>query len=205
MRLTPGIAPQMAAVKPPAGKVGVEEEEVQLRRLRMVLTSTNVKNLEKGVCLPASMYRHLAVACLCLLPHTIPHTACREFVEKAKAQEIKVRGPVRMPVKTLRITTRKTPNGEGTKTWDRYEMRIYKRILDFQSQFESLKSITDIMYVVLLVVYENVLQGPERLTHPCAQHRPGSQRGHHGPGVGVVLVTPTLKLVFSPTLCNSAA
>ncbi len=69
-------------------------------------------------------------------------------MEKAKAQEIKVRGPVRMPVKTLRITTRKTPNGEGTKTWDRYEMRIYKRILDFQSQFESLKSITDIMYVV---------------------------------------------------------
>lgn len=68
-------------------------------------------------------------------------------MEKAKAQEIKVRGPVRMPVKTLRITTRKTPNGEGTKTWDRYEMRIYKRILDFQSQFESLKSITDIMYV----------------------------------------------------------
>ncbi len=69
-------------------------------------------------------------------------------MEKAKAQDIKVRGPVRMPVKTLRITTRKTPNGEGTKTWDRYEMRIYKRILDFQSQFESLKSITDIMYVV---------------------------------------------------------
>lgn len=78
-----------------------------------------------------------------------PHTACKEFVEKAKVQEIKVRGPVRMPVKTLRITTRKTPNGEGTKTWDRYEMRIYKRILDFQSQFESLKSITDIMYVRL--------------------------------------------------------
>ncbi len=39
----------MAAVKPAAGKVGVEEEEVSLRRLRMILTSTNVKNLEKGM------------------------------------------------------------------------------------------------------------------------------------------------------------
>lgn len=38
----------MAAVKP-AGKVGVEEEEPVLRRLRMILTSTNVKNLEKGM------------------------------------------------------------------------------------------------------------------------------------------------------------
>lgn len=132
--------PQMAAVKPPAGKVGVEEEEVQLRRLRMILTSTNVKNLEKGAC-PISASN--PTQCM----DTSHTTACREFVEKAKAQEIKVRGPVRMPVRTLRITTRKTPNGEGTKTWDRYEMRIYKRILDFQSQFESLKSITDIMYV----------------------------------------------------------
>lgn len=117
--------------------------------------------------------------CLMALSPAHTTTACREFVEKAKAQEIKVRGPVRMPVKTLRITTRKTPNGEGTKTWDRYEMRIYKRILDFQSQFESLKSITDIMYAGCL---HKCLSPTQRLS---SQHRPGGQCGHHGPGVGV--------------------
>lgn len=33
-------------------------------------------------------------------------------------------GPVRMPTKTLRITTRKTPCGEGSKTWDRFQVRF---------------------------------------------------------------------------------
>lgn len=29
---------------------------------------------------------------------------------------------MRMPTKTLRITTRKTPCGEGSKTWDRFQV-----------------------------------------------------------------------------------
>merc|ERR1712116_55058 len=42
----------------------------------------------------------------------------------------------------LRITTRKTPCGEGSKTWDRYQMRIHKRIIDLQSPAEIVKQIT---------------------------------------------------------------
>uniref|UniRef100_A0A8C6QPW7 Small ribosomal subunit protein uS10 domain-containing protein n=1 Tax=Nannospalax galili TaxID=1026970 RepID=A0A8C6QPW7_NANGA len=30
-----------------------------------------------------------------------------------------------MPTKTLRITIRRTPCGEGSKTWDHFQMRIY--------------------------------------------------------------------------------
>jgi hypothetical protein len=44
----------------------------------------------------------------------------------------------------LRITTRKTPCGEGSKTWDRYEMRIHKRIIDLHSPAEVVKQITAI-------------------------------------------------------------
>merc|ERR1711911_354384 len=47
-----------------------------------------------------------------------------------------------MPTKVLRITTRKTPCGEGSKTWDRYQMRIHKRIIDLQSPAEIVKQIT---------------------------------------------------------------
>ena len=43
---------------------------------------------------------------------------------------MKVSGPVRMPTKVLRLTTRKSPCGEGTNTWDHLEMRIHKRIID---------------------------------------------------------------------------
>lgn len=49
-----------------------------------------------------------------------------------------------MPTKVLRITTRKTPCGEGSKTWDRFEMRIHKRVIDFKSPAEIVKQITSL-------------------------------------------------------------
>merc|ERR1711974_540161 len=54
----------------------------------------------------------------------------RRLIQGAKEKELKVKGPVRMPTKTLKITTRKTPCGEGSKTWDRFQMRIHKRVID---------------------------------------------------------------------------
>jgi len=67
---------------------------------------------------------------------------CSELVGAAKEKNLRVKGPVRMPTKVLRITTRKTPCGEGSKTWDRYQMRIHKRIIDLQSPAEIVKQIT---------------------------------------------------------------
>lgn len=49
-----------------------------------------------------------------------------------------------MPTKTLRITTRKTPCGEGSKTWSRYQLRIHKRVLDLKSTSEIVKDVTKI-------------------------------------------------------------
>uniref|UniRef100_A0A674NU40 Ribosomal protein S20 n=1 Tax=Takifugu rubripes TaxID=31033 RepID=A0A674NU40_TAKRU len=46
--------------------------------------------------------------------------------------------------RTLRITTRKTPCGEGSKTWDRFQMRIHKRLIDLHSPSEIVKQITSI-------------------------------------------------------------
>ena len=53
-----------------------------------------------------------------------------ELLERAKTKDLRVKGPVRLPTKTLKIATRKTPNGEGSKTWDMFEMRIHKRIIE---------------------------------------------------------------------------
>lgn len=38
-----------------------------------------------------------------------------------------ISGPCRAPVKKLAITTRKSPCGEGTNSWHRFELRMYKR------------------------------------------------------------------------------
>ncbi|PXY71350.1 30S ribosomal protein S10 [Candidatus Parvarchaeota archaeon] len=45
-----------------------------------------------------------------------------------------VRGPIPLPTKRLKITTRKSPCGDGTATFDRFEMRVHKRILDLPAE-----------------------------------------------------------------------
>jgi len=50
-----------------------------------------------------------------------------DIVEKTG---VEMRGPIPMPTKKLKITTRKSPDGEGKATWERYEMRIHKRLID---------------------------------------------------------------------------
>ena len=50
-------------------------------------------------------------------------------------------GPIPLPTKKLRITTRKSPDGEGTGTWERWEMRIHKRVIDVDANERSLRQI----------------------------------------------------------------
>lgn len=69
---------------------------------------------------------------------------CADLKKGAVEKKLKVSGPVRLPTKKLKIVTRKSPCGEGTNTWDRFEMRIHKRILDLHSPSEIVKEITSI-------------------------------------------------------------
>ncbi|CAB3408238.1 unnamed protein product [Caenorhabditis bovis] len=86
-------------------------------RIRLTLTSQNVKPLEK---------------------------VCAQLIEGAKGENLIVKGPIRMPTKVLRITTRKTPCGEGSKTWDRFQMRIHKRLINLHAPADVLRQITSI-------------------------------------------------------------
>ncbi|DAA16018.1 TPA: ribosomal protein S20-like [Bos taurus] len=78
------------------------------------------------------------------IPSNLKTLVCADLIRGAKEKNLKVKGPVRMPTKTLRITTRKTPCGEGSKTWDRFQMRIHKRLIDLHSPSEIVKQITSI-------------------------------------------------------------
>merc|ERR1712000_677194 len=69
--------------------------------------------------------------------------ADKEFDSAAPAVKThRVKGPVRLPTKRLHIVTRKTPCGEGSKTWDHLEMKIHKRLIDLDSPAEVVKQIT---------------------------------------------------------------
>ena len=52
-----------------------------------------------------------------------------------------VSGPIPLPTKRLKVTTRKSPCGNGTATFDRFEMRIHKRIIDLPSNDRILHNI----------------------------------------------------------------
>ena len=61
--------------------------------------------------------------------------------EKDSSSSFKVSGPARMPTRWLTITTRKSPCGNGTATFDRFDMRIHKRVFHIrasQSSFQQL-------------------------------------------------------------------
>ena len=67
-----------------------------------------------------------------------------QLVNNAKTQAVKITGPVRLPNKHLRISCRRTPCGEGSKTWDNWEMTIFKRYIDLECTASQIKEVTSI-------------------------------------------------------------
>ena len=55
---------------------------------------------------------------------------CSYISDISKKTGVEMRGPIPLPTKKLKVTTRKSPSGEGTATWERYEMRVHKRLID---------------------------------------------------------------------------
>ena len=112
-----GTCQMATAYKPPQteGKAG-DVETARVHRIRITLSSRHVANLEKGACpagppADAARQSHRCADC----PASVPACAvCADLIKGAKEKRLRVKGPVRMPTKVLRITTRKSPCGEGT-------------------------------------------------------------------------------------------
>jgi hypothetical protein len=50
-------------------------------------------------------------------------------------------GPIPLPTKHLKVPCRKSPDGEGTETWDHWEMRIHKRLIDLDASDRALRQL----------------------------------------------------------------
>ena len=66
---------------------------------------------------------------------------CNSIKGIAHKSGIVVSGPVPLPTKKLKVTTRKSPCGNGTATFDRFEMRIHKRLIDLPANEKVLHHI----------------------------------------------------------------
>ncbi|EFA81372.1 40S ribosomal protein S20 [Heterostelium album PN500] len=105
------------SMMPPKKVEGEQVAAPQTSKISITLSSTNPKALER---------------------------VCSDLIDLAKKKRVRAKGPIRMPNRVLRITTRKSPCGEGTNTWDRFEMRIHKRVIHILSTQDFLKDMNSI-------------------------------------------------------------
>ncbi|MCK4243259.1 30S ribosomal protein S10 [Candidatus Bathyarchaeota archaeon] len=85
-----------------------------VQKARIRLTSTNQKKLEE---------------------------LCSEIKDIASKTGVKLAGPIPLPTKRLTVPTRKSPCGQGTPTWDRYEMRIHKRLIEVEANERTMRRV----------------------------------------------------------------
>jgi len=90
------------------------EDIAMVRKARIKLTSTDYQKLEE---------------------------VCRELKAIADKTGVKMTGPIPLPTKRLRVPVRKTPCGEGTATWDRWELRIHKRLINIDAEERVMRRI----------------------------------------------------------------
>jgi small subunit ribosomal protein S10 len=72
-------------------------------------------------------------------------TICVEIRDIAKKFGVGYKGPIPLPTKIMKVVTLKTPCGDGTghgnATFDKWEMRIHKRLMDVQADDRALRQI----------------------------------------------------------------
>ncbi|MEM2321010.1 MAG: 30S ribosomal protein S10 [Candidatus Bathyarchaeia archaeon] len=101
-----------------------------VKRARIKLTSTDYRKLEE---------------------------ICSELKAIAEKTGVRVSGPIPLPTKKLRVPVLRTPCGEGTKTWDKWEMRIHRRLIDIDADDRVMRRIMrikvpDEVYITIQLV-----------------------------------------------------
>ncbi len=68
-------------------------------------------------------------------------SVCSQIRAISERTGVNMRGPIPLPTKRLRVPVRKSPDGEGAETWDRWEMRVHKRLIDLDADERALRQL----------------------------------------------------------------
>ncbi len=66
---------------------------------------------------------------------------CKQIRTIALTTGVEIKGPVPLPTRRLGVATRRTPCGDGSDTYEHWEMRIHKRIIDVAGDERTLRQI----------------------------------------------------------------
>lgn len=82
---------------------------------------------------------------------------CSSIVEIAKKTKTKLYGPIPLPTSTMKIVTRKSPCGDGKASFDRFEMRVHKRVIDLDVDERALRLVMKVPIPEGIQISINVL------------------------------------------------
>jgi small subunit ribosomal protein S10 len=68
-------------------------------------------------------------------------SVCGQIKAISQRTGVAIRGPIPLSTKHLKVPVRKSPDGEGSETWDRWEMRIHKRLIDLDADERALRQL----------------------------------------------------------------
>ena len=66
---------------------------------------------------------------------------CLKILDVAERTGVKHSGAITLPTKKLIVPTRKSPCGGGTETYERWQMRVHKRLVDIEADERTLRRI----------------------------------------------------------------
>jgi len=72
---------------------------------------------------------------------SLVNTMCNQIKQIAESSNVNSAGPIPLPTKILKVPTRKSPSGDGTATWERWEMRIHKRVIDIEPNDRAMRQV----------------------------------------------------------------
>jgi len=68
-------------------------------------------------------------------------SVCAQIKQISERTGVDIRGPIPLPTRTLKVPVRKSPDGEGSETVDRWEMRVHKRLIYLDADERALRQL----------------------------------------------------------------
>ena len=68
-------------------------------------------------------------------------SVCAQIKLISERTGVSMAGPIPLPTKRLIVPVRKAPDGEGSETYDRWQMRVHKRLIDLDADDRALRQL----------------------------------------------------------------
>ena len=68
-------------------------------------------------------------------------SVCSEIKGIGEKGSVTFTGPYPLPTKKMKVVTRKSPCGQGTNTWDKYELRIHRRVINLGTDDKAIRQL----------------------------------------------------------------